>query len=56
MNHGAVLAGIIEMQLNKPDSTDEEADTAIEIALGMLCISAAKAKKIAHAPLPRLLT
>jgi AcrR family transcriptional regulator len=56
MNHGSVLTGIIEMQLNKPDSTDDDADTAIEIALGMLCISAAKAKKIAHSPLPRLLS
>jgi AcrR family transcriptional regulator len=54
MNHGSVLAGILGMQLNEPDSTDNAADTAIEIALGMLCISKAKAKKLAHAPLPSL--
>jgi len=52
MNHGSVLAGILGMQLHNPDSTDNDADTAIEIALGMLCISRAKAKKLAHAPLP----
>jgi AcrR family transcriptional regulator len=56
MNHGSVLAGILGMQLNNPDSTDNDADTAIEIALGMLCISKAKAKKLSHAPLPKLLT
>lgn len=54
MNHGSVLAGILGMQLNNPDSTDNDADTAIEIALGMLCITKAKAKKLAHAPLPSL--
>jgi AcrR family transcriptional regulator len=52
MNHGAVLYGITEMQLNNPESTDDDADTALEISLGMLCISPAKAKKLAHAPLP----
>ena len=56
MNHGSVLAGILEMQLHNASSTEEDADTAIEIALGMLCISAAKAKKLAHAPLPTLTT
>lgn len=56
MNHGACLAAILKKQLDDPTSSDEEADTALEIALGMLCISPAKAKKLAHAPLPVLAT
>ena len=56
MNHGACLVAILKKQLDDPTSSDEEADTALEVALGMLCISPAKAKKLAHAPLPVLTT
>lgn len=53
-NFGACLFGILDTQLHNPNSEDAEADTAIEIALGMLCISPARAKKLAHSPLPQL--
>ena len=56
MNHGACLAAILKRQLDDANASDEEADTALEVALGMLCISPAKAKKLAHAPLPVLTT
>jgi AcrR family transcriptional regulator len=56
MNHGACLAAILKKQLDDATASDEEADNALEIALGMLCISPAKAKKLAHAPLPVLAT
>ena len=56
MNHGACLAAILKRQLDDANASDEEADTALEVALGMLCISPAKAKKLAHAPLPVLAT
>ena len=37
-----------------PTATPEEADTVLEWALPMLGISPAKAKRLAHAPLPPL--
>lgn len=53
-NLGACLFEILDTQLHNPKSPDSDADLAIEIALGMLCISPAKAKKLAHSPLPKL--
>ena len=51
-NLGSCLFGILNSQLHQADSTAEDADTALEIALGMICIPAAKAKRITHLPLP----
>jgi AcrR family transcriptional regulator len=41
-------------QMTTPTATPEEADTVLEWALPMLGISPAKAKRLAHAPLPPL--
>jgi hypothetical protein len=41
-------------QMSTPTATPEEADTVLEWALPMLGISPAKAKRLAHAPLPPL--
>ena len=41
-------------QMTTPTATPEEADMALEWALPMLGISPAKAKRLAHAPLPPL--
>jgi AcrR family transcriptional regulator len=50
----ACLLGALSHQLLNPRAKDLEADVAIEIALGILGLTSAKAKKLAHAPLPRL--
>ena len=53
-NLGACLFGILDVQLHQPDSNAEDADTALEYALPMIGITPAKAKKLAHSPLPKL--
>ena len=50
----AVVADEGIRQMNTPTATPEEADTVLEWALPMLGISPAKAKRLAHAPLPPL--
>jgi AcrR family transcriptional regulator len=50
----AVVADEGIRQMNMPTATPEEADTVLEWALPMLGISPAKAKRLAHAPLPPL--
>jgi len=50
----AVVADEGIRQINMPTATPEEADTVLEWALPMLGISPAKAKRLAHAPLPPL--
>jgi AcrR family transcriptional regulator len=54
-NFEACLLALLGKQTSINAMTDEEADTSIEIALGMLGISAAKAKKLAHSPLDAML-
>ncbi len=50
----AVVADEGIRQMSTPTATPEEADTVLEWALPMLGISPAKAKRLAHAPLPPL--
>jgi AcrR family transcriptional regulator len=54
-NFEACLLALLGKQTSVNPLTDEEADTSIEIALGMLGISASKAKKLAHSPLNYIL-
>ena len=46
-----ILAGVAD-QLFNPAAQESDADDSIEVILGILGISPAKAKKLAHAPLP----
>lgn len=48
-----LLAGLADQLLN-PASTESDADATVEVVLSILGISAAKAKKLAHAELPQL--
>ncbi len=48
----AVVADEGIRQMSTPTATPEEADTVLEWALPMMGISPAKAKRLAHAPLP----
>ena len=50
----ACLFGALSHQLLNPKAKELEADLAVEIALGILGITPAKAKKVSHAPLPHL--
>ena len=50
----ACLFGALSHQLLNPKAKESEADLAVEIALGILGITPAKAKKVSHAPLPHL--
>jgi AcrR family transcriptional regulator len=47
-----MLAGLADQLLN-PAATESDADATIEVILSILGISAAKAKKLAHAELPK---
>ena len=47
-----LLAGLADQLLN-PAATESDADATIEVVLSILGISAAKAKKLAHAELPK---
>lgn len=47
-----ILAGLADQLLN-PAATESDADATIEVILSILGISAAKAKKLAHAELPK---
>ena len=49
-----LLAGLADQLLN-PASTESDADATVEVVLSILGISAAKAKKLAHAELPKSL-
>lgn len=49
----ACLLAALGEQLFNPKAKESEADTAVEIMLGILGISPAKAKKLAHSPLPK---
>ncbi len=53
-NFSACMLEGTSHQLINPVAKVAEADISVEIALGMLGISDTKAKKLAHAPLPRL--
>jgi len=48
-----VLAGLTDQLLN-PAATEKDADATVEVALSILGISPAKAKKLAHGPMPNL--
>jgi len=48
-----VLAGLADQLLN-PAATEKDADATVEVALSILGISPAKAKKLAHGPMPNL--
>lgn len=50
-NLGACLYGILDVQLHQPSASAEDADLALEYALGMIGITPAKAKKLAHGAL-----
>ena len=47
-----ILAGLADQLLN-PAATESDADATIEVILSILGISGAKAKKLAHAELPK---
>ena len=51
-NLSAVIFGTLQVQLLDPKSKDANADLAVEIALGMMGITPAKARKLMSAPLP----
>ena len=51
-NLNAVIFSAMQLQLLDPKSKDSGADLSIEIALGMLGLSPAKAHKVITAPLP----
>lgn len=53
-NFSACMLEGTSHQLINPVAKVADADISVEIALGMLGISDTKAKKLAHAPLPRL--
>jgi AcrR family transcriptional regulator len=48
-----LLAGLADQLLN-PAATEKDADATVEVVLSILGISPAKAKKLAHGPLPVL--
>ncbi len=48
-----LLAGLADQLLN-PAATEKDADATVEVILSILGISPAKAKKLAHGPLPDL--
>jgi AcrR family transcriptional regulator len=50
----ACIFAALSHQLLNPKAKESEADLAIEIALGILGLTSAKAKKLANAPLPHL--
>ena len=50
-----LLAGLADQLLN-PAATEKDADATVEVILSILGISAAKAKKLAHGPMPDLTT
>lgn len=52
-NFFSMILGIFQRVVTDPRMSFKEADLALELALGMLGISSAKAKKLAHAPLPK---
>ena len=51
-NLSSVIFGTMQVQVLDPRSKDTDADLAVEIALGMLGITPAKAHKLMTAPLP----
>lgn len=48
-----LLAGLADQLLN-PAATEKDADATVEVILSILGISPAKAKKLAHGPMPNL--
>jgi hypothetical protein len=54
-NFSACLLALLGKQISIDRLTNDEADISIEIALGMLGFSPAKAKKLAHSPLDYIL-
>jgi hypothetical protein len=48
-----LLAGLADQLLN-PAATEKDADATVEVILSILGISPAKAKKLAHSPMPDL--
>ena len=48
-----ILAGLADQIMN-PKAKESDADATVEIVLGILGVSAAKAKKLAYSPLPEL--
>jgi AcrR family transcriptional regulator len=48
-----LLAGLADQLLN-PAATEKDADATVEVILSILGISPAKAKKLAHGPMPEL--
>jgi len=48
-----ILAGLADQIMN-PKAKESDADASIEIILGILGVSATKAKKLAYSPLPQL--
>ena len=54
-NFSACLLALLGKQISIDRLTNDEADISIEIALGMLGFSPAKAKKLAHSPLNYIL-
>ena len=48
-----VLAGLTDQLLN-PSAKESDADATVEVILSILGISPAKAKKLAHGPMPKL--
>ena len=48
-----LLAGLTDQLLN-PAAKDSDADATVEVILSILGISPAKAKKLAHGPMPKL--
>ena len=53
-NFSGCMMVAFQRHIIDPKAKEIDADNAIEIALGMLNISPAKAKKLAHTPLPEL--
>ena len=49
----SLLAGLADQLLN-PAATEKDADATVEVILSILGISPAKAKKLAHGPMPDL--
>ena len=49
----SLLAGLADQIMN-PKAKESDADATVEIVLGILGVSAAKAKKLAYSPLPEL--
>ena len=48
-----ILAGLTDQLLN-PSAKESDADATVEVILSILGISPAKAKKLAHGPMPKL--